>query len=218
MNDKIRVYLNGLFENAPNTKKVYDLKDEIISNANEKYNDLINEGKEEKDAFEQVINEIGNVEELIGEIVKENPIDKESNEKLRKKTALVVTISVALYILCLISCIVLDEFSMPDWVIASSFFTLGGIPTCFLIYHFMSRPKYSKYEDTMVEEFKEWKGKKDSNKEIKNAISSIIWTLTVIIYLGISFAFGIWHISWIIFLIAALIEDISKLVFKLVEK
>ena len=82
----------------------------------------------------------------------------------------------------------------------------------------MSRPKYSKYEDTMVEEFKEWKGKKDSNKEIKNAISSIIWTLTVIIYLGISFAFGIWHISWIIFLIAALIEDISKLVFKLVEK
>ena len=39
MNDKIRVYVNGLFENAPNTKKVYDLKDEIISNANEKYND-----------------------------------------------------------------------------------------------------------------------------------------------------------------------------------
>ena len=31
----------------------------------------------------------------------------------------------------------------------------------------MTKPKYTKYEDTMVEEFKEWKGKKDKNKEIK---------------------------------------------------
>ena len=37
-----------------------------------------------------------------------------------------------------------------------------------LIYYFMSIPKYEKQEATLVEEFKEWKGKKDKNKEIKS--------------------------------------------------
>lgn len=217
MNDKIRKHVNELFENAPNTKRAYDLKDEIISNANDKYNDLMSEGKSEEEAYNQVIQEIGNVDELIGELVKNNPISNERNMEVKRKTAFVVSLSVGLYILSVISCIVLDELGMPDFITASSFIALAGISTCLLIYHFMSRPKYSKYEDTIVEEFKEWKGKKDNNKEIKKAINSILWTLTVIIYLLISFIFGIWYISWIIFIIAALIENIINLIFKLGE-
>ena len=58
----------------------------------------------------------------------------------------------------------------------------------------------------------------NKNKEIKKAIDSILWTLTVIVYLIISFTFGIWYISWIIFLIASLIENIIKLMFKLGEE
>lgn len=217
MNEKIRIYVNDLLKNAPSTKKVNDMKDEIISNAIDKYNDLVAEGKSEKEAYEKVTAEIGNVDEIVSELAKENPITREYYEKSRSKTAFIVSISVAMYILSLIACIVLDEFNMPDFIIASSFFTLAGIPTCLLIYHFMSRPKYTKYEETMVEDFKEWKDQKDSNKEIKKAISSIVWTLTVIVYLLISFSFGIWYISWIIFLIAALIENIINLLFKLGE-
>lgn len=217
MNEKIRIYVNELFENAPNTKKANDLKDEIISNANDKYNDLISEGKPEKEAYNQVIKEIGNVDELISELVRENPISNAKRDEDRKKTALIVSVSVGFYILSLISTIVLDELGMPDFIIGSSFFALAGIPTCLLIYHFMSRPKYSKYDDTIVEEFKEWKGKKDKDKEIKKAINSIIWSISVILYLLISFTFGNWHISWIIFIIACLVENIISLIFKLKE-
>ncbi len=217
MNDKIRVYVNELFENAPNTKKVNDLKDEIISNANDKYSDLISDGKDEKEAYDKVIQEIGSVDELLKEIERENPINSSLDDANRKKTALVVSISVGLYFLSLISLIVLDELRMPDFVMASAFFTLAGIPTCLLIYHFMSRPKYNRYDDTIVEEFKEWKGKKDKHKEVKKAISSIIWSITVIIYLLMSFHFGNWHISWIIFIIACLVENIVNLIFKLCE-
>lgn len=217
MNEKIRIYVNNLFKEAPNTKAVNDMKDEIISNAVDKYNDLIEEGKNDKEAYEKVILEIGNIDEIVSELAKEDPIKREYYEKSRKKTALVVSISVGLYILSLIACIVLDELNMPDFIIASSLFTLAGIPTCLLIYHFMSKPKYKKYEETMVEDFKEWKDKKDNNKEIKGAISSIIWTITVIVYLLVSFTFGIWYISWIIFIIAVLIENIVNLLFKLVE-
>ena len=217
MNDKIRVYVNELFENAPNTKRANDLKDEIISNANDKYSDLISDGKTEKEAYDKVIQEIGNVDELLQEIERESPINSSIYDANRKKTALIVSVSVGLYFLSLISTIILDELGMPDFITASAFFTLAGIPTCLLIYYFMSKPKYNKYDNTMVEEFKEWKGKKDKNKEIKKAISSIIWSITVIIYLLMSFHFGNWHISWIIFIIACLVENIVNLIFKLCE-
>ncbi len=217
MNEKIRREVNTLFENAPNTKRANDLKDEIISNAEDKYEDLIKQGKKEEEALQIVIKEIGNVDELIEELNKNNPIHKGYTEVARKKTALVVSICVGLYILSLIVCVVLDELNLPDFITASTFLAIAGFSTCIMIYHFMTKPKYTKYEDTMVEEFKEWKGKKDKNKEIKKAIDSILWTLTVIIYLVISFTFGIWYISWIIFLIASLIENIIKLMFKLGE-
>lgn len=218
MNEKIRVEVNTLFQNAPNTKRANDLKDEIISNAEDKYEDLIKQGKTEEEALQTVIKEIGNVDELIEELNKNNPIHTQYVEEARKKTGLIVSICVGLYILSIIACVVLDELGLPDFITASSFLSIAGISTCVLIYHFMTKPKYVKYEDTIVEEFKEWKGKKDKNKEIKKTIDSIIWTLTVIIYLVVSFTFGIWYISWIIFLIASLIENIIKLIFKLGEE
>lgn len=218
MNEEIRKYVNTLFEKASNTKRVNDLKDEIISNANEKYEDILKEGKTKEEAYQKVKEEIGNVEELIEELEKDSPIKQQYNETLRKNTAKVVSISVGLYILSLIAVIVLEELQMPEFIAISSFFVLAGIPTCLLIYHFMARPKYNRQEDTMVEEFKEWKGKNDKNKEIKRAINSILWTLTIILYLLISFIFGIWYISWIIFLIASLIQNVINLIFRLGEK
>lgn len=217
MNEKIRKEVNTLFQNAPNTKRANDLKDEIISNAEDKYEDLIKQGKKDEEALQTVIKEIGNVDELIEEVNKNNPIHTGYVQEARKKTGLVVSICVGLYILALISCVVLEEVGVPDFVTASAFLAIAGFSTCIMIYHFMTKPKYTKYEDTMVEEFKEWKGKKDKNKEIKKAIDSILWTLTVIIYLVVSFTYGIWYISWIIFLIASLIENIIKLMFKLGE-
>lgn len=218
MSEKIRKEVNTLFETAPNTKRANDLKDEVISNAEDKYDDLIKQGKSEEEAFNTVIKEIGDVDELIEELNTNNPIHKENIGEARKKTALIVSVCVGLYILSVITLIVLEELGMQDFIVISSFLSIAGLSTCIMIYHFMTKPKYTKYEDTMVEEFKEWKGKKDKNKEIKKAINSIVWTLTVIIYLLISFTFGIWNISWIIFLIAGLIENIIGLMFKLGEE
>ena len=179
---------------------------------------MIKQGKNEEESLQIVMKEIGNVDELIEELNKNNPIHTQYVEEARKKTGLIVSICVGLYILSVIACVVLDELGLPDFITASSFLSIAGVSTCVLIYHFMTKPKYTKYDDTIVEEFKEWKGKKDKNKEIKKTIDSIIWTLTVIIYLVVSFTFGIWYISWIIFLIASLIENIIKLIFKLGEE
>ncbi len=68
MINKLRDYVEQLFENAPQTPKVRDLKDELTADVIEKYNDLLVRGKTEEEAYNQVITGIGDISELIGQL------------------------------------------------------------------------------------------------------------------------------------------------------
>lgn len=215
--EKLERYINELFQDAPKTKKVRELKDELTCDLEEKYEDLIKDGKSEKDAYREVIAGIGDIEELLSTLSTETNQNQQIDaQEIRKKNALVVSVCVALYIMVFIAIVVLDELvGAPDYMIATTLFGGGGIPTVILIYHFMSIPKYEKEEETFVEEYREQQHLTRRNREIKSEISSIIWTLTAIIYFVISFQFGAWNISWIIFIVAFLIEAMVSLAFKI---
>lgn len=212
---KIENYVEELFKNVRPTREIIELKEELILDLTDKYSDLLKEGKKEEQAYKEVISGIGNIDELLkGYNIKEFY----TSNKYRQKTALVVSICVGIYILTLVGIIISEEcFHAPDYITVSILFIFGGIATCILIYYFLSIPKYKKQEETLVEDFKEWKIAKDKNKEIKKAISSILWTLIVIIYLLLNFLFDAWHITWIVFLIGALIDEVVKLIYKLKE-
>jgi hypothetical protein len=79
----------------------------------------------------------------------------------------------------------------------------------------MTKPKYHKLDDTLVEEFKEWKASSNESDKMLKAISGSLWLLTVAIYIVISFLTGAWHITWIIFLIAGAVNTIIKALFDL---
>lgn len=217
MQERIRAHVEALFENAPTTKKVYELKEELLSNLFEKYSDLTARGYSEEQAYSTVIEGIGDVDELIRGLTEVNPLDWHAMQEERKKTATVVSVSVGLYILSVVQLIAL-AIIMPyrgGEIGVVLMFLIIAAATCLLIYHFMSRPVYRRQDDTVIEEFKEWKGKNTREKRIQSSISSIVWTLIVAIYLLISFIFGIWHISWIIFIIGAAIQSVIKLLFDL---
>lgn len=214
MNSKLRSTVEALFEAAPKTRRAYDLKEELISNLTDKYNDLIAQGKAPDEAYNNVVASIGDVDELIMGLEQSNPFNRENEEKARKKTALVVTGAVGLYIFSVISLITMIEIFNVDEVLSTVFFLfIVGVATCILIYYFMSRPTYKKIDDTLVEEFKEWKQDNSQKHQLYKACSSIMWTLITAIYLIFSFALGIWSYSWIIFIIGAVIEQIIKLIF-----
>jgi DNA integrity scanning protein DisA with diadenylate cyclase activity len=63
--ENIKKYVNELFKDAPKTKKVKELQEELITNLEEKYNDLIKDGVDEKKAYNDVIAGIGDIDELI---------------------------------------------------------------------------------------------------------------------------------------------------------
>lgn len=66
--ETIRDYLNNMFANLPKTARVTDLKNNILSNMEEKYNELKSMGKSENEAIGIVISEFGNIDELVNEL------------------------------------------------------------------------------------------------------------------------------------------------------
>lgn len=66
--ETIKNYLDNLFASLPKTAKVMDLKNNILSNMEDKYNELKRNGKTENEAIGIVISEFGNIDELVSEL------------------------------------------------------------------------------------------------------------------------------------------------------
>ena len=216
--EKLRLRVDGLFENAPKTRRANDLKEELMANLIDKYNDLIAANKTEDEAINISIAGIGDIDELLTGLKEQDVLSYEQVQKERQKTAFVLSISVGIYIMSVVVLILLTAVLNVDGTIAVCIMlTMDAIATCLIIYHFVSHPKYLKADDSMVEEFKEWKSSNTQKDNILRSIKSIIWTVITAIYLLVSFLFGIWAYSWIIFIIGAAIEKIITLTFQLRE-
>ena len=140
------------------------------------------------------------------------PISDERMMQHKKQSAILVSVAVALYILSVIPPMIFMGNIVLGPVLM---FIMIALATGLLIYNSMTKPKPSFNDGTVVEEFKEWKEKSSSKRQTQKAISSAIWSLTVAVYLVVSFLTFAWHITWVIFLIAGAIEGIVKAIFDL---
>jgi len=213
---KLIDYVEQLFESAPKTSRVTDLKDELKGNLIEKYNDLLAGGKSEDEAYNAVITGIGDINELVSQVEGTGAIKDPEAEKEKKRSALLLTIAIMLFILSPTPVILTGAvgFINPVFGVVLLFvFTAAG--TGMLIYRSASSSAYEKVNETMVEEFKEWKSQKTKKDSLQNAINSSYWLIVFVIYFIVSFSLGIWAYSWLIFLIALAIYRIMNAVFEL---
>ena len=125
------------------------------------------------------------------------------DSKIRRKTACKVSISVFIYFLAIIW--IISMSTMPwisEEITVSVFLLLCAIATVNLIYHFMSLPKE-----------KETEKKKEKNKyEWLDDLVTLIFTA---IYLLISFITMHWEITWILWIVYAIVLEIIHLALKL---
>lgn len=68
MENKLRAYMDHLFQDVPNTKKAVEVKEEILQNIVDKYHDLVAEGKSEEAAYNIAIASIGDLDELLASL------------------------------------------------------------------------------------------------------------------------------------------------------
>ena len=142
----------------------------------------------------------GNVEQKEDSL---SDINSQRSMEVRKKKAITVSISLVLFVLALIWVIAIEElFDASDALLVGGFFILGILGVINLIIGFASLPKLN---------YKEKQLKKLKKKE-HAAIDSILCLTTLIIYLLISIKTGAWGITWIIWIIFALVKQIVHLI------
>lgn len=221
MYEKLRIKVDELFENAPNTKSAYEIKEEFMSNLIDKYDDLIAEGKSEDEAVNIAIAGVGDVDIIVKELNEKENNNKDEDEKIekqRKKSAILVATAVALYIISLAAEMFCHDYlSLPDGIANVVMFLIIAVATFILIYNALSKPKtkYDKVDDSMVEDFKEWRNQSNTQREIRKSLRAIVWCIVVVVYFAVSFTWYNFQISWIIFIIGAAVDRIVCLALEL---
>lgn len=221
MEDKLRAHMDHLFREVPLTKKSVELKEEILQNLVDKYHDLIAEGKTEEAAYNIAVASIGDISELLASLKEggATPTSADSMEyrQWKRRSSILVPIAVMLYILCVTPPIVAEELGLNDAIGACGLFLFIGVATAIIIFNNLSKPAMDKLDNTMMNEFKEWKSNQDEKKRARKAINSALWSIIVVVYFLVSFSTGAWYITWVIFLIGAAAENIIKAFFDLKE-
>lgn len=225
MQEKIRQEIKERFGDAPKTRRMLDLKEEIIANAIEKYEDMTAAGYSPQDAYEVVLHSIGNVEELFEEEQEEGQggHSRSSLEK-RKKKAKLTAVSVGIYIIALIVFLCFAMLEEAGYSIGNGKIELGFVgliimflisipPTVILVYSAMLNPSEDKEEKSFVRAYKEKEEETNMQKSRLALASSILWTAIVAAYITISFRTGAWEVTWVIFLIGSCLEGALRLFF-----
>ncbi|AOZ94450.1 pentapeptide repeat-containing protein [Paenibacillus crassostreae] len=68
MNEKLTSYLNGVFAPYDGVKSAAELKDDLLTDLQERYRELKADGKDDETAFKMTIEGIGDIEETIQEV------------------------------------------------------------------------------------------------------------------------------------------------------
>ena len=207
---KLEKYIEYLFENAPDTKEAKEMKEEILSNLMEKYNDLLADGYSESEAYDIAVRGLGDITGLIDKL--ERPAEKPmfTKEEImadKKRSAIITSIAVGLYILCVVPVLIFGEVGSGMLGVVLMFVMIAAA-TVMLIYNNMTRPV---------------KDDDDEDEEERNlppairAVNSAITAITLVVYLALSFITGAWHITWVIFIISSLTKKLVKAIFELKE-
>ena len=213
MREQLIQYVNLLFAGASNCE---DIKQEILQNTLDRFDDLVSQGKSPEAAYRLAIAGIGDINEILGcasvkmtsssmdpvqEILPETPEDVK-----RKK---IRAVAIAMYILCAIPLIVLGDLGFDN---------LGLCLTLALVACATYLMLITGKKDTDDEEIENSENVKcDPHYALKESIGNIIWITGLIAYFLISFSTGAWYITWLIFPIMACARGLSDAIIDLKE-
>lgn len=212
----IRNYINAMFSSLPKTPEILRLQAEMMENMEDKYNDLIREGKSEHEAVGIILADIGSAENLKAElgITDTKPQEDHSaflaqRAAFQRKFAIAIASGVVLCICAIIAGAVCDAFTHNDAYTCFAFFIPIAAAVAIFVY-------FGIREDWYENCYKEINHEAGSEpKNISDAIAAIVFPLAVVIYLILGFVFGLWHPGWIIFpicgLIVAAVEAYEKM-------
>ncbi len=146
---------------------------------------------------------ISSDELLTGEAPKENGLKPSTEENVGhlKRRAQYIGMGILLYFVAVAWIMVtIPVFQFDPVLSTSGFILICGIATYLIIYANMVYGVRKKKEER-------------ERPQVVKIIESILSMITVCIYLFVSFTTGAWHITWLIWIVFAIVMEIVKLLF-----
>lgn len=211
MKEQLIKYVDLMFAGNPGSE---DMKQEILQNTLDKYDDYIAQGKPAEAAYRLAIAGIGDISEILGsEPVSPAPQITQPNTDYRGRPVtpmwkkVVRAIAVCMYILCVTPVLVLSSMGMDEIGICGMFGMIA-IATALMI--------IAGGNEQADENEKPQKSDAPESK-LRKAIRSVIGVVGLCIYLGISFWSGAWWITWLVFPIMGAVQGLVSAIIDLKE-
>lgn len=218
MNKRIEDHVNALFANTGNESHILDIKEELLSNLNEKYNDLIASGKNEDEAYALVISGIGDIDNLLNEIRQSPQYQPLEITKNQEKRSVFISIGIALYILSIAPILLFSQTGYPNLGVVF-LILICAVATGLVAYgNSLGKSNYVRTDNSFVEEYKEKVSDENNRRKLKSAITSSMWSMVIVLYFSLSSFTGRWSITWIIFLVGFCIQQIIQFAFADADK
>ena len=210
MREQLIQYVELLFAGGRDCE---DIKQEILQNTLDRYDDLIAEGKVPEAAYRLAITGIGDINEILGTKTQNAPVyhaptavkEKMDNDTPFKK--LLRAIAVGLYIICPMPLFLLSEMGM-DTIGLCGTLSIVAVATVLII--------LGAKKETKEEEVPEQKAL-TPEMELKNSLDNMIWVIGLVVYFVISFMTGAWYITWLVFPIAGAVKGLVNAILDLKE-
>lgn len=203
MREQLIQYVNLLFAGSP---EAWEMRQEILQNTLDRYDDLIAQGKAPEAAYRLAISGIGDINEVLGSTPissspapASTPTEKKEEPKDKK---LLRAIAIGMYICCVIPLFVLGNVGNGVLGLCLMFVMIAAATVLIIM---------ASSDDKNAEEKEAEDKEHDEPKtELGKAVESTWGFVTLAIYLGVSFWTGAWYITWLIFPIMGAIKSIVK--------
>ena len=202
MKDKLKQYVELLFAGTEGSE---DLRQEILQNTLDRYDDLVADGKSPEAAYRQAIAGIGDINELFTAAPATPAFSEAPRQKSRMTSPKLITaIAVGLYILCPVPLILgMDIFGVALLLV------MIAVATGLLIW--VDEDKKQQKADSFDENLTA------PQRELRKSIASLISAVTLVLYLAVSFLTGAWYITWVIFPLAGAVKGLIRAILDLKE-
>lgn len=203
MREQLIQYVNLLFAGAP---EAFDIKEEILQNTLDRYDDLISQGKTPESAYSLAISGIGDLSELLGSRQPASQVytppvspvkpDQQVYDPVYKRIFRVVAI--ALYIISVIPLFILEYLGMEIIGLCGTI-SIVAVATVFLLLG-KKTPAHTGAKAPEPEN--------TPRQELRKSIRGIIFALGMAAYFIVSFSTGAWYITWVIFPIIGAVNSL----------
>lgn len=208
MREQLAQYVELLFAGAPDSEEI---KEEILQNTLDRYDDLIAQGKVPQAAYRLAIAGIGDISEILGTAQPESEFTEiprqaqpETTDSPWKKN--VRAIAIGLYIISVIPLFILSEAGYDTLGLCATL-SIVAVATAAIVMAGKKEPDEGEHKTEAS----------SPRQELDKSVRSLIGIVTLAVYLILSFVTGAWFITWLIFPISGAVRGLVKAILDLKE-